>query len=229
MTALDLFREQSIDQDKYESATYSIRDFNYFNKAAVDELVRSKYVDGPDGEQAIHDDIKVLLSDPIPLSFGSGTSVSLPDLYRNLLDLNIGLEMLVDKGKYKKGDILTSFPRKKRSSRKGYIEKNSYQKSSLDRTWYRLRGNTISIDIDPDTKIVSGTMEMLKVPNVIYLHPDYKNLSDEEKALEENNTTIQFPVSAIQELNRICKRIVLENIESGRYQSAINENFLATK
>ena len=230
MRALDFYKSMLIELDKHESPSFSIQDFNHFATTTVNEFLDSKHIEGPDNLQASHDDIEKLLSDPTQLSFGKGgfsNIAPLPNSYRNILDLEVVLKFTSAKGKYLLGDTIRSAPRKMRSARKGFIENNVYQKANLKRTWYRLRQGNIQILHDPAVIVKSGIIEFMKKPSVIYLNPDFTSLSASDKLLEVNNTTLEFPDHTVNKLVRLCRRIVLENIESTRYSTILNENQLS--
>ena len=228
MKALDVYRATLTEMDKFESPSATVNDFNYFFMVAVHEFTDVKQHLGTDSTQRDHDDIKDLLSDPTELIFG-GVVSTLPESYRNMLGLKLVLKFTQNKGKHSKDDLITVYPKKKRSSRDGYISDNSYQQPKLKRSWYTLNKNSITFDIDPATILDKVTMEFYEKPKVVYLNPGYPGLSDEAKALEENNTTLQFPDHTVAKIVKVCRRIMLENIESGRYNTVLNENNLTVK
>jgi hypothetical protein len=233
MTALDAYRDLLIELDKYESPSFSVRDFNYFWNSAVNEFVDKKLAVGPDVIQHSHDDLAVLLSDPTSLEFGevetpqvlSAVQAYLPEFYRNILGLKIVLKFTVAAGKYAKDVKLTVYPRKQRSNREGYIRKNSYQDAKEEDAWYTLRGNIIELIIDSNTEVDTGTITFLKKPVAITLNPDIENLNIDD---EDENPVLEFPDHTVSKIVKECRRIFLENIESPRYGTNFQEQNLRT-
>lgn len=229
MEALDVYRNCLIELDKYESPSFSIRDFNYFINSAVTEFVDAKLDVGPDIIQSDHDDLAVLLSDPTSLTFGSGATVnvaSLPSGYRNMLGLKIVVTVTTAFENYAVNDEITIYPKKRPSNREGYTEKNAYQEPYDEQAWYELRGSNIEVFIDPRTQIKSGTIRFLKLPKAIYLNPSYQTLNPTDQALEANNTSIEFQDHTMAKITKVCRRIFLENIESNRYGPNVQEQNL---
>jgi hypothetical protein len=229
MRMLETYRALQREMDKYESPVVTIKDFVYFWNNSIDEFSDIKHVKGADSLQADHDDIKSLLSDPTDISFGSGSTATLPDLYRNFMDLKVTLKLSKAKGKYLKDGLIVTHPSKDRSARTGYIEENAYQTAKLKRCWYSIHKNTITLDIDPDTTIQSAVLRFYEKPTVMNLSSTYADMSAEDQALEVNNTTQQFPDHTVKKIIKVCRRIMLENIESGRYNTILNENNLTVK
>jgi hypothetical protein len=226
MRALEAYRAELIELDKYESPSFSIRDFNHFWNSATQEFISSKLATGPDVVQYDHDDLAVLLSDPTPLVFGTGSlsnQAPLPNTYQNMLGMKITLEYLVNKGIHKKGDLITTFPKKQRSNREGFIQKNAYQEAFEEDSWYNLRGKLVEIIHDPDTKVKSGTINFLKKPAIVTINPLIATLTIGEQNAEVNNPTLEFPDATVLKIVKECRRIFLENIESRRYGTNIQE------
>lgn len=229
MKMLDALRALQREMDKYESPSFTVEDFVYFWTTATNEFADSKHVSGPDALQADHDDIRELLSDPTDITFGSSGTATLPDQYRNILELKLTFKMLNRVGKFKKDALIVSYPRKARSSRQGYIGNNVYQQPKLKRSWYRINKKTITVDYDPNVTISKAVMTFYENPSQMYLNPDYPDLSPADQAKEENNSTLQFSDHTVAKIVKVCRRIMLENIESGRYRTVLNENTLSVK
>jgi len=228
MRALEAYRKLLIELDKYESPSFSIRDFNHFWNSAVQEFVSKKLAVGPDVIQYDHDDLSVLLSDPTPLVFGSGAKAPLPSTYQNMLGMEIVLRYTKAVGVHKVNDQITTYPKKQRSNREGFIKKNAYQEAYEEDSWYNLRGNNVEIIHDPNTTVHSGTITFLKKPAIVTINPSIATLSPEDQLLEGNNPTLEFTDVAVLKIVKECRRIFLENIESRRYGTNFQEQNLRT-
>lgn len=236
MRLLDVYRKVSIELDKYESPSFSVRDFNHFWPSAVDEFIDMKLAVGPDNIQYDHDDLAVLLSDPTSLVFGNGslseTQAPLPGTYqdaeeapyRNLLTLKLILNVDTAFGSHAKGDKITVFPRKRTTSRQGFIERNAYLEPNEEDAWYELRGNHLDFFVDSRTSIDSGTIEYVKQPTIGELNPNIHNLTGDDLTSEVNNPTVEFPDHTVTKIVKICRKIFLENIESPRYGTNVQES-----
>jgi hypothetical protein len=73
--------------------------------------------------------------------------------------------------------------------------------------------------VGDDATVQTGKMDYLLTPEIVYLNPDKTS----DFTLEENNSTLQFPDTVVRNIIKNCKRIFLENIESQRYASAVQE------
>jgi len=221
MKALDTYKNLLRELDKWESATFTVNDFNYFYPSAIQEYLTENYLPF-DVRQKDLDDIRAILVLNHPITSFTNGKASIPEEYRHMLHLEVVLKVLANEGDYLKDDIVTVFPKRLKTNQKGFAQENSYQNPSIDYSHFQVDKDSIYILAGSNVEIQSARMDYLEEPALVYLNPDTTVSYDQE----ENNTTMQFPDYVLFEINKVCKRIFLENFESQRYASSLQEEQL---
>jgi len=221
MKALDTYKNLLRELDKWESATFTVNDFNYFYPSAIQEYLTENYLPF-DVRQKDLDDIRAILVLNHPITSFTNGKASIPEGYRHMLHLEVVLKVLANEGDYLKDDIVTVFPKRLKTNQKGFAQENSYQNPSIDYSHFQVDKDSIYILAGSNVEIQSARMDYLEEPALVYLNPDTTVSYDQE----ENNTTMQFPDYVLFEINKVCKRIFLENFESQRYASSLQEEQL---
>lgn len=203
------------DLDKHESPTFTVNAFNYFFPMAIDEFVAETYKSF-DLRQKDLDDLRAITVLNHPLTF-TNSKCSLPNEYRHLLHLEATLKITKESKDHDVDDIVVVYPKRLKTNQKGYAQENSYQRYSVNSSYFQVDKDSLYILAGDGAEVQSGIMDYLEVPKTVYLNPD----SGSDFNAEENNTTIQFPNTVVREIIKVCKRIFLENIESQRYPSTL--------
>lgn len=215
--ALEAYRALLIELDKYESPTFTVGDFNHFYNSAIDEYIVKNYIDF-DLTQKSLDDIRVLLETQ-DLTF-TDNKVDLEEDYRHVITLESVLEFSEDVRGYKKGDKITTYPKRLKTNQKGFRSKNAYLQPSYFEPYFQITGSQLTILAGDSVSGVSGKLEYIKNADTVYLNPDKS--ADFSKS--ENNSLLEFPLHVNYEILKICRRMFLENIESPRYQTNLYES-----
>lgn len=219
MNALEAYRSILKELDKHESPTFSVDDFNWWFPSAIDQYITENYEDG-DIYQKDLDDISILVKDAVALTQDTDKSLfSKPADYRHLLYLNVVAKALSNYRRWSKDAQETFVIRRQRTGRRGYQEDNAYGQPSEDNPQYRISNEKIKVLLGTNFEPVSASLMYVSVPNTVYLNPD----SSVDFDLEINNSTLQFSTYVCKEVIRVCARIIIENIESGRYQTVLKE------
>ena len=163
------------------------------------------------------DDLRAILVLNHPLTFAND-QVSLPDKYQHMLHLETVLKVTQAHEDYNLDEIVTVYPKRLKTGRKGYVQSNAYQQASVDYAHYQLDKDTLYVYVDKAI-VQSGKMDYLETPADVYLNPD-KTVDYNDPV---NNSTLQFPDHVCYEIVKVCKRIFIENIESQRYGTSVQE------
>ena len=219
-TSLDAYKNLLKELDKWESPTFSVGDFNYFFNSTIDQyvaLMHAKF----DVDQKSLDNLRaiVVYDQSITLTNGSG---ALPDEYRHMLGMEAVLKFTEELDGNVVDSEITVYPKRLRSNRVGFAKPNAYHKPSYKRPYYQISKGNIQVLNGAGTSVVSGKISYIEKPDVMYLNPD-TTVDYNDPA---NNSLLQFPDHVNYELIKHCRRIFLENIESQRYQSSLNEQAL---
>lgn len=218
--AFDAYKNELRELDKFESPTFTVGDFNYFWNSTTDQYIATN-VAGFDIDQKSLDDLRAIVNLGDALIFTSGTA-PLPDKYRHVLGMEVTLKFIEDYDGYKKDDLLVKTVKRMRTNRKGFAKSNAFQRPSYKSVYYQISKENIQILAGTKVEVISGTLDYIETPEKVYLNPDKtSNYSD-----PVNNTPLQFPDHVNFELVKLCRRIFLENIESQRYQSTLQEEAL---
>lgn len=210
-TAVELYRALTIELDKYESPTFSVNDFNYFWNTSQHEYIHSNY-NMFDIKQKELDDLRVLLN-VAPITITDNTA-PLPADYLHLLDVRLVLSKIDPRCEVP--EEATKSLKKLEADKVGYITNNSYLRPSFEQPYYTIRGNNL-IFYTGDSTIISGELEYLSNFTEVFLDPDRGTAND---------VNPNFDAYINREILNVCVRKVLENIESPRYQSNLNETQL---
>ena len=222
MKALDAYRDVTHELDKFNTPTFEPEQFNHFFNFAIDEYVANNYARYP-LVQKDTDDIRVLIkSTPSPLAI-TNKRATLPEDYRHILRVQLAGTFNKKVGRFESGDAFTSKKVERRfSNEEGYREDNAYLRASHKSPYFELEGSEIVFDCGPDINLSTTILQYVKVPPTIFLTSD----SSQDLSQEIYNTTIDYPSHVYKELVNLCARKFLENIESVRYQTKLNEERL---
>lgn len=231
MKALDAYRDILKELDKYESPTFSIRDFNYFYNKAV-----SKYIDVNyrqiDVVSKDTQDIAAMLKLDHPLTIPNSGVIAVPTDFRHLLSLKVTVRFKVDVGKYRATQSYSFWPERMKSGQKGFRFRSAYGKPNYRRYYYEISETSLKILFD-STKVEfvdtapNTVLDYVKQPVDTYLNPgagpDFNNSAQ--------NTTLAFNSGSSRnyvyfEIINICRSIFLENIESARAGIAMQESVM---
>jgi len=228
MKALDAYRDLLKELDKYESPSFSIRDFNYFFPLAVSLWVDTNYKQF-DLMQKEVDDLKTILANGHPLTFASDGKVDLPSDYRHILSLEVTMKFKKNMGVYRTNQLVKFFPERMKSSQKGFRMQNAYQRPNYKRLYFEMAGTKLILLFDSSVhelpNAANSLIDYVKEIPLLYLNPtagsDYNQ--------EANNTTLFFNTANTRnhvyyEIIRKCREVFLENIESPRYPAAVQQN-----
>jgi hypothetical protein len=226
MKSLDLYKALLKELDKFESPTFTIGDFNYFANHGLSDYITQNYRDS-DVIQKNVDDVRVLLEYGAVLANLSTVlnRADLPDRYRHVLHVEFTGQFSVAKDRYEASTDYIFYPKRRRSNKKG--RDNAYDLPSLERCFYQITGDKLAIFVDSDFTISEIRIDYLMNPysadspngDAIYLNPD----TNSDYNQEANNTTLPFEDRVIYELIKVIRTKFLENIESRRYQSSLNQ------
>lgn len=229
MKAIDAYRDILKELDKYESPTFSVRDFNYFYNKAV-----SKYIDVNyrqlDVVMKDTQDISAMLALASPITIQTTGTVALPANFRHLLSLKIKVRFKVDIGKYDATQVYEFWPERMKSGQKGFRYRSAYGKPNYRRYYYEISGTNLNVLFD-DSKVEFVTnapnawLDYVIQPTDVYLNPD----TGADFNQENQNTTLSFNTGASRnyvyfEVINLCRSIFLENIESPRAGIAMQES-----
>jgi len=222
MRALDAFREVSHELDKFASPTFEVTQFNYFFNVAIDDYIANNYARYPLVQKDV-DDIRVLLKTTDPALTITAKKADLPVDYRHMLRVHVNATFIAKAGKYAANSTkLFKNVERRFSNEEGYREENAYLKASHKSPYYELEGSKIVFDLGSNMTPTTAIIQYIMTPPVIYLSP---NPAD-DFSQEDKNTTINYPSHVCRELITLCARKFLENIESPRYQTKLNEERL---
>lgn len=224
MTALDAYRSVLKEIDKQGAPTFSPKDFVYFFSSSVDEYITENYSRG-DVFQKELDDLSAVIADDVVLT-QDGTDPTLfakPDDYRHFLyGQVVGKLTDVTYRRWKKNDQVGFVLRRQRTAGRGYQETNAYQQPSEGYPQYRVSNAKLKFLLGNHFVPVSAKLMYVKQMDTIVLNPDpTADFTD-----PANNSILEFPDYVTKEIVKWCARVVLENLESGRYQTALAERQL---
>lgn len=202
--------------DKYESPSFRVGDFTYFFNSAIDEY-KSNHLTDSDVLQKDSDDMDPFITWNTALAQDNSekSKFALPDDYRHVWTVKATAKWLTDFGKYKTNDIITLYPKRRRSTREGYQENNAYHKPGFRYPVWKVETGSMFIEAGDKLELVSCSL-------------DYVFQGDEIGLTEDllTNDDIPFPDYILREIVKLTRRIFLENIESQRYPSTLQEEQL---
>ena len=219
-SALDAYRSLLRELDKFESPTFTVGDFNYFYPSATEEYITNNYAIF-DVEQKSLDDISAIVVLGEDLTF-TANEVDLPTKYRHMLYLEAVLKFTAAVDEYAIDDTVDVYPQRLRTNRKGFTSKNAYQQQSYKRPYFQIGKGKLKVLCGTNSIATVGKIDYIETPETVYLNPDKS--ADFQNPL--NNTLLQFPAHVNFEIVKHCRKIFLENIESSRYQSSLQEQAL---
>lgn len=216
MEVLDIYRNLLRELDKFESPTFTVKDFNYFYNLAISRYITENYGNF-DVIQKDLDDIRALIVFNRTLTIDATDDIpkaSLPAKYRHCLSVKATLKFTENTLDNNKDDSIVVYPKRLITNRKGYVEKNAYQEPSSDYTMYQIDDKDIHILTDSKVSLSSLSMDFIENPTEIDLADDGSS----------GNDASQFSEYVDYEIIKICRMIFLENIESPRYQTSLNDS-----
>jgi hypothetical protein len=219
--ALDAYKALLRELDKFESPSFTVGDFNYFFNSAIEEYISNNYSEFDVSQKSL-DDISEIVNIGEAISFTNGVA-SLPEKYRHILYLEVTLKFISDVDGYAIDDTLVvTNPKRMRTNRKGFSLKNAYQEPSYSEVKFQIAKGNLNVLCGSDAEVISGKIDYIENPETVYLNPDKaSNYND-----PANNTPLQFPANVVLEIVKHCRKMFLENIESQRYQTSLQEQAL---
>lgn len=216
-TTLDAYRWALIELDKHESPTFSPGDFVYHFNSTVDEYLSNQLPQSDVVQKRVDNMESFAVLNQALTQHPSDTKLfALPDDYRHVWEVKVTAKWLEDFMHYEKDDVITLYPKRRRSNRKGYQEQNAYQKPSYRYPVYRLQ----NVSGTRYLRVELGARLQATGCNLDYIR-DYGefSLSSDLSTYDE----IPFPTYVIREIIKLMVRKVLENTESPRYRSQLQE------
>lgn len=220
MDALNAYRGVRRELDKNASASFTVRDFNYFFNNAILDYCTENY-SLKDVRQKEDDDLRMVLEYDKDLGLVTANSANLPEDYKHVLGVRVKGKFLsiVDEFAVNQEVIFTEV-HKMRSGARG-IE-NAFKEPSHRKVYHRVAGSKLYIELGLKVQVLNIYLDYLKTSANVYLNPD-PSVDFNSSA---NNTLILFPDDVVREIIGVCARIILENTEARRYSSSLQEKQL---
>lgn len=224
MTALDAYRGVLKEIDKQGAPTITVKDFVYFFSSSVDEYITENYAKGDIFQKELDDLSAVIVDDESLTQDGGDASLFVkPADYRHFLyAMVVGKATDVKYRRWKLNDTENFVLRRQRTAGRGYQETNAYQRPSEDYPQYRVSNGELRFLIGSHFVPVSATLTYVKTMDLVVLNPDPSS----DYTNPTNNSVLEFPDYVTKEIIKWCARVVLENLESPRYQSLLAERQL---
>lgn len=219
-TTLDAYRAFLREIDEHESPSCNVGTFVYHFNSTIEEYTTNNYAT-LDVNQKTLDDMRAILVLDEALTFANGEA-DLPEKYRHMLGLEAELKFTVAAKGYPIDSTITVHPKRLRTNRNGYVSANAYHEPSYKHPFFQILKGKIRVLGGTDVSVTTGKISYLEIPQTMYLNPD-KTVDYTDPA---NNTVLQFPLHVNFEIIKHCRKIFLENIESPRYQSSLQESVL---
>ena len=207
MTVIEAYQYFLTKIDKQEIPTLELQDFNYWMKEAELEYKKLKYAEF-ETKQKRTDDLQFAVVESGELNVVN-KQVALPDDYMFLLLCKV---KLIDSTC---NTTKTKVCKKMTADLKGYAESNYYWRPSAKNPYYQIMGDKVYFLVgdDPNVTVSKAILEYVKNTNSFYINPN--NINDVINP--------SFSEYVCIEILNIAVRLYLENIESPRYQSALQE------
>lgn len=220
MTVLEAYQGLLREVDKYESASFEPSDFDYWFNSALDLYLSGSL---PTGEvvQKGADRMeyfviygKTLTQHDTDVSLYKLTDLS--PAYRHVWVVKAVFQWLSDFAKYKKDSQITLYPKRRRSNRRGYQEDNAYQRPSHRYPLYELYndGTDRWIRMEAGSRLQAQSCTLDYVKETLPF------------TLDSPTTSLPVPDYMAKEVIRLTARLFLENIESPRYGTQLQERQL---
>jgi hypothetical protein len=218
MTILEVYRGILKELDKTESPSFSADDFDYWFNSTLDLYlsgslpmgeVLQKGADRMDYFVAYG---KPLNQDATDKSLFKITGLTPP--YRHVWSVVTTFKWLVTFGKHAKDSASVLYPKRRRSNRKGYQESNAYQSPSYRYPLYELYND----DTDRYLRVLAGSMLEAQAVKLDYVK-EFATFS-----LASSGDEFPVPDYMAREIIRLTARQFLENIESPRYMTQLQES-----
>lgn len=220
MNALDAYRDVLKELDKFESPTFSLKDFNYFYNKAISQYVDNNYRQ-LDLMVKDSEDLSSFISPSYLATVSSVGVITLPSDFRHILSLKISVRFKTNIGKYKSGQTYDFWPERMKSGQKGFRYRSAYGKPNYRRYYYEVNNGTIKILFDSSKVEFVGSnncvIDYIKQPSEVTI----TNLTTYTTSLQFNTGVTRNNVYF--EIVNICRAIFLENIESPRTPIAMQE------
>ena len=218
--ALDAYRNWLRELDKFESPTAQLLDFNYWWNSATDEYIANNYATFDVNQKTLDDISEILVLDE-ELTFVTN-EVDLPEKYRHILGLETELKFLEALDGNAVDSTVIVNPKRLKTNQKGFRINNAYQQPSYKESYFQIAKGKLKILCGSKNEATTGKIDYLEIPETVYLNPD-KSVDFNDPL---NNTLLQFPSHVNFEIVKHCRKIFLENIESPRYQTSLQEQAL---
>jgi len=219
-TTLDAYRAFLREIDKHESPSCNVGTFVYHFNSSIEEYITINYAT-MDVNQKTLDDMRAILVLGGDLTFTNGEA-DLPEEYRHMLGLEAVLKFSVAAKGHAIDSELTVHPKRLRTNRNGYVSANAYHEPSYKHPFFQIAKSKIRVLSGTGVSVTTGKIDYLEIPQTMYLNPN-QGVDYNDPA---NNTVLQFPEHVNFEIIKHCRKIFLENIESPRYQSSLQESVL---
>lgn len=220
MNALDAYRDVLKELDKFESPTFSLKDFNYFYNKAISQYVDNNYRQ-LDLMVKDSEDLASFTSPSSLVTILSTGLITLPLDFRHILSLKISVRFKTNVGKYKSGQTYDFWPERMKSGQKGFRYRSAYGRPNYRRYYYEVNNGTIKILFDSSkvefVGINNGVLDYIKQPSEVTI----TNLTTYTDPLPFNSGATRNNIYF--EIVNICRAIFLENIESPRTPIAMQE------
>ena len=229
MKSIDAYRDVLKELDKYESPTFSVRDFNYFYPKAVSRYIDINYRQ-LDVIMKDTQDISSMLLLGAPLTIQADGTVTLPSDFRHLLSLKVTVRFKKDVASFRATQSYSFWPERMKSGQKGFRNRSAYGRPNFRRYYYEISATTLKILFDSEyvefvTASANAELDYILQPTDPYINPTEGVDLDQEG----NNRTLTFNSAATRnyvyyEIANLCRAIFLENIESPRTGIALQES-----
>ena len=213
---LDAYRWTLEELDKTASPTLEVDSFVYQFNSTLDEYL-SNQLPGADITQKESDDIDsfIVHRESLKQDSTDKSVFEIPEDYRHTWVVEVKAKWTAAFGKFSKDEQVTLYTRRRRASRKGYQEANAFQKPSYFYPLHERRGENLVIMLGSYLEPVSCYFTYVKSFDELMLSAD-----------GSQNSEIGLPVYVIREVTKVLARKLLEELESRRYASQLQETKL---
>lgn len=218
ISMLNAYRWVLEELDKHESPSHPPASFVYWFNTTLDEYL-SNLLPTSDITQKGGDDLDsfVVFSASLTQDESDAELFELPGNFRHVWAAEVVAKWLVDYDKFEQDDTVTLHPKRRRSNRGGFQESNAYQRPSMYYPTYKVINSAgtryLQILLGNKLEPVSCNLDYVKVIDELELSDDLATTNDE----------LPFPRYVAKEMVNLHVRKVLENYESQRYSSQLQE------
>ena len=187
-TALELYNGVLYELNQFSAAEFDIADFNYFVNKAVERIIDRDILIFKD-TQVMSDALRTLQSE-ISIEFIDELSnpvrvKSLPDGIRDEINVIPTFKYVKEIGCHKSGDKVKYAAKLLTGDMESFILDNSYHRPLVNRPYYKLIGNEISIKFDNsgenDNVVISELfLEYFRYQKNIVLGQNYQTVDGQD-------------------------------------------------